>query len=73
MAFRAEPNSMLDLHCNLYDWTQVAVVGKPKGANENSSTNDVNSFDPRPLGYSAIYIWRDPGRHFTNVARGTDV
>ena len=41
MAFRAEPSSMLDLHCNLYDWTQVAVVGKPKGGNENSSTNAV--------------------------------
>ena len=63
---------MLDLHCNLYDWTQVAVVGNPKGANETSSTNAANSLDPRPLGYSAIYIWRAPGRDFANVARGTD-
>ena len=47
MAFKAEPNSKLDLHCNLYDWTQVAVVGKQKGGNENSSTNAVTSFGPR--------------------------
>ena len=72
MAFRAEPSSMLDLHCNLYDWTQVAVVGKPKGGNENNSTNAVTSFNPPFLGYSAIYIWRVPGRHSTNVERGTD-